>query len=280
MAGAVAGEIDVRSKWPGILLIGALTGLLSGLLGIGGAAILVPGMVDILGMSQHRATGTSLFVIIPSAFFSAIVYALNGQMDWPLVALFSLTAVLGATLGARATARISAANLRRLFGIFLLFVAARTLIPGGTSAADRAIDVNLLTQPSVLTIGQGLLGLVAGFLSGLLGIGGGQVLTPGMVFLFDFPQKLAQGISIAFIVPTAFSGALTHYRRGNVAPQVGLVLVPASVVTSLLGAWIAQRADATNLRYGFGIFLIYAATRMLAPRVFTATLRRLGGSRA
>jgi uncharacterized membrane protein YfcA len=280
MAAAVATEIDVRAKWPGIVLIGALTGLLSGLLGIGGAAILVPGMVDVLGISQHRATGTSLFVIIPSAFVSAIVYALNGQMDWPLVALFSLTAVLGATLGARATGHISAANLRRLFGIFLLFVAVRTLIPGGTSAPGRAFEVNLLTQGPILTVGEALLGLLAGFLSGLLGIGGGQVLTPGMVFLFDFPQKLAQGISIAFIVPTAISGAYTHYRRGNVVARVGLLLMPASILTSLLGAWIAQRADATSLRLGFGIFLIYAATRMLAPRLFTLTLRRLGGSRA
>ena len=110
MSAAVATEIDVRAKWPGIVLIGALTGLLSGLLGIGGAAILVPGMVDLLGMSQHRATGTSLFVIIPTAFVAAIVYAPGGQMDWSLAALFSVTAVLGATLGARATGRISAAE--------------------------------------------------------------------------------------------------------------------------------------------------------------------------
>ena len=63
MGTAAATEIDVRARWPGIILIGALTGLLSGLLGIGGAAILVPGMVDLLGMSQHRATGTSLLAL-------------------------------------------------------------------------------------------------------------------------------------------------------------------------------------------------------------------------
>src|SRR5204862_5511414 len=138
---------------------------------------------------------------------------------------------------------------------FLLIVAIRLFIPGGATTTDQPIHPDLLAQNSLVTGGEGLLGLLAGFLSGLLGIGGGQVLTPGMVFLFDFPQKLAQGISIAFIVPPAISGALTHFRRGNVAPRVGLVLVPASVATSLLGAWIAQRADATNLRYGFGIFL-------------------------
>jgi uncharacterized membrane protein YfcA len=56
--------------------------------------------------------------------------------------------------------------------------------------------------------------------------------------------------------------------------------MPASILASLLGAWIAQRADASNLRLGFGIFLIYAATRMLAPKLFRLTLRRLGGSQA
>lgn len=277
---AVAPEIDVRAKWPSIVVIGALTGLLSGLLGIGGAAILVPSMVDILGISQHRATGTSLFVIIPTAFFSALVYAAGGQMDWPLVALFSITAVVGATFGARATARISGANLRRLFGVFLLLVAVRMLVPGGGGAAGQSFAVDLATQSSTLTAGEALLGLLAGFLSGLLGIGGGQVLTPGMVFLFDFPQKLAQGISIAFIVPTAIAGAVTHYRRGNVLPQVGLLLMPTSILTGLIGGWIAQSADATSLRVGFGIFLLYAATRMLAPKVITGTLRRLSGRSA
>ncbi|MBV9256074.1 MAG: sulfite exporter TauE/SafE family protein, partial [Actinobacteria bacterium] len=181
-AAAPAVEIDIRRKWPAIVLIGVLTGLLSGLLGIGGAAILVPGMVDVLGMTQHRATGTSLFVIIPTAFVSAIIYMLSGQLDWPLVILFSVTAVVGATLGARVTGRVSAANLRRMFGIFLLVVAVRLLVPGGTSDPGRQFDVNLLTQNPLATGGEGLLGLVAGFLSGLLGIGGGQVLTPGMVF--------------------------------------------------------------------------------------------------
>src|SRR5688572_2185152 len=100
--GAGVDEVDIRARWPAIAAIGAATGLLSGLLGIGGAAILVPSMTDLLGISQHRAVGTSLFVIIPTAAVAAVVYALGEQMDWTLAALFSITAVLGATVGARA----------------------------------------------------------------------------------------------------------------------------------------------------------------------------------
>src|SRR5438270_512406 len=96
-----------------------------------------------------------------------------------------------------------------------------------------------------------IIGVLTGLLSGLLGIGGGQVLTPGMVFLFDAPQKLAQGISIAFIVPTAISGAYTHYRRGNVVPQIGYVLIPCSMVAGFIGSSLAQRIDPFALRTGF-----------------------------
>jgi uncharacterized membrane protein YfcA len=274
-AAPAAPEIDLRAKWPAIALIGLATGVVSGLLGIGGAAVLVPGLVDVLGVSQHRASGTSLFVIVPTAFVSAVVYALSAQTDWGLVVLFSVTAMLGATVGARVMTRVSALNLRRLFGVFLLFVAIRLVVPGATSPTGVS-HVHVLAQNPAITAAEGLLGLFAGFLSGLLGIGGGQVLTPGMVFLFDVPQKVAQGISITFIVPTALSGAYTHYRRGNVLPGVGILLVPCSVVGGVLGAWGAQHAAPQLLRVGFGLFLLYGSTRMLAPRLVTRLLRRVG----
>jgi hypothetical protein len=275
-SGAVE-EIDLRRCWPTIALVGAATGLLSGLLGIGGAAVLVPGMTDLLGISQHRAAGTSLFVMIPTAAVAAVVYALGAQMDWSMVALFSLTAVLGATLGARVMTRISAANLRRIFGIFLVFVAIRLIVPGGAPPPEAPVPGLILAQHPGVTLGEAALGLAAGFLSGLLGIGGGQVLTPGMIFFFGIPQKLAQGISIAFIVPTAFSGALTHYRRGNVLPRLGLLLAPCSIGGGVVGAWTVQLVDAGTLRLGFGIFLLYASTRTLAPKLVSGLFRRLAG---
>ena len=68
-------------------VVAPIAGLLAGR--VGSRPILVPGMVEVLGMTQHRATGTSLFVIIPTALVSAVIYALSAQMDWALVALFS-----------------------------------------------------------------------------------------------------------------------------------------------------------------------------------------------
>src|SRR5205814_8312650 len=89
-------------------------------------------------------------------------------------------------------------------------------------------------------LGELALGLVAGILSGMLGIGGGQVLVPGMTLLFGVDQRLAQGISLAFIVPTALSGALTHYRQATGLPRMGMLLVPGGLVGGLIGAGLAQ----------------------------------------
>ena len=127
-------------------------------------------------------------------------------------------------------------------------------------------------------IGELLLGLCAGVFSGLLGIGGGQVLIPGMVFLFGADQKLAQGVSLAFIVPTALAGSYTHYRQGNVLVGIGLLLVPGALVGGLVGAGLAQLLDTHILKLGFGLFLLYASIRMIDPtfygRVWSTLMRR------
>lgn len=125
---ASGGPVATGKDWRVYILIGLGTGVLSGLLGIGGAAILVPGMVELLGVRQHQAHGTSLFVMIPTAALSAAVYAWNANVAWGLVVLFSVTSMVGAVIGARLMTRIPAPTLRRMFGFFLLFVSLRMFV--------------------------------------------------------------------------------------------------------------------------------------------------------
>jgi len=115
-----------------------------------------------------------------------------------------------------------------------------------------------------------VLGLAAGVLAGLLGIGGGVILVPAMVFLLGVDQKVAQGVSLVVIVPTAIVGAITHYRRGNVLPRLALSLGIAAVFGALLGAWLAGQLDPTWLRRGFGVFVVAVATRMIVIEVRAA----------
>lgn len=112
-----------------------------------------------------------------------------------------------------------------------------------------------------------VLGLFAGALAGLLGIGGGVILVPAMVFLLATDQHVAQGVSLVVIVPTAIVGALTHYRRGNVAPRLALSLGLTAIIGALVGSWVSGQLDGTWLRRGFGVFVVAVAIRMILSEV-------------
>ena len=115
----------------------------------------------------------------------------------------------------------------------------------------------------VTIAGQSLLGLITGVLAGLLGIGGGALLVPAMVFLLGVPQHTAQGVSLVVILPNAVVGGITHYRHGNVLPRLALTLGLASIAGSLIGASIAGMVDGESLRRAFGVFLLLMAANMI-----------------
>lgn len=109
-----------------------------------------------------------------------------------------------------------------------------------------------------------LLGLVAGAVSGLVGIGGGIIIVPALVMLFGFSQKLAQGTTLALLVPPiGLLAALAYYQQGLVDIRAAALIIVGFVVGSLLGArYVAHLSNATVTRI-FAVFLILVAIRML-----------------
>lgn len=108
-------------------LIGIITGLINGLLGIGGGTILIPAMVFLLGERQHIAHGTSLSIILPTAIVSVFVYHTNNHIDWGLALKIAVSGMLGGYLGARLMQYIPAKHLRKLFGIFMAVAGIRMI---------------------------------------------------------------------------------------------------------------------------------------------------------
>lgn len=114
-----------------------------------------------------------------------------------------------------------------------------------------------------------LIGLVAGIAGGLFGLGGGAIMVPAMVFLLDFPQKMAQGSSIvAQILPIGLLGAITYYQKGNldkVGVKWGLVLALGLLIGNLLGAMAANQKCITDemMKKAYGVFLLVIAARYL-----------------
>lgn len=108
-----------------------------------------------------------------------------------------------------------------------------------------------------------VVGLVAGVISGMLGVGGGTISIPAMVLLLGVEQHTAQGVSLAAMLFTALVGAFIHYRQGNVNSRVVLLIAPSAVAFSYLGAWAAGHVTAEWLTRAFAIFLLLIGCRML-----------------
>ena len=253
------------------LLIGAAAGLTSGLMGVGGGIIMIPLMTAFLGLTQHKAHGTSLAVIVFTAIASALTYLwkVNGEpvsSQTISIATYILLAVelaagsiVGARIGALVMNRIPARELRMIFGIFIFFIGLRLLLV--PLPAYKTVDP-VMIHNLVGIIGVVIIGLITGILSGMLGVGGGIVMVPAMVLLLQLPQSYAQGISLLVIVPTAIMGAYTHLHKGNVVTRIVPWIAALSVFTGILGSMLALGPLKSVLTQVFAVFLLVVSVQL------------------
>jgi uncharacterized membrane protein YfcA len=111
-----------------------------------------------------------------------------------------------------------------------------------------------------------VIGLAAGFLAGLLGIGGGVFLVPAMVLIMGFDQHIAQGTSLLVMIPAALTGSYTHYRKGRLVLRDAFTLGAGGIIGAFLGAVLALSLDDELLRRLFAGFLLIVAVRILLPK--------------
>ncbi|HSL11476.1 MAG TPA: sulfite exporter TauE/SafE family protein [Actinomycetota bacterium] len=239
----------------GAAAVGVIAGLLSGLFGVGGGILIVPGLVFLLAMDQRRAHGTSLAAIVPIALAGVGGFVLDGAVDWPVAAAIVVGAVGGSLIGTTALRWIPQRGLRIAFIVFLLLTAARMVIATHEAAGRGELD-----PPMVL--GLVLLGIASGTLAGLLGVGGGIVIVPVLVTLFLMPDAVAKGTSLLVIVPTALSGTWRNVRNGNADVRVAAVVGVAGVASAFVGSRIALDLDPTASGVLFAILLVLVAGRM------------------
>jgi uncharacterized membrane protein YfcA len=121
-----------------------------------------------------------------------------------------------------------------------------------------------MTIPEILAL-LGI-GLTAGVLAGLLGIGGGVLMVPAMVLLMAYDQHVAQGTSLLVIIPAALAGSWTHHRAGRLSLRDAGALAIGGVAGALLGSLTALSLDEVLLQRLFAVLLIAVAIRMLLVR--------------
>jgi uncharacterized protein len=236
-------------------MVGAAAGAMSGLFGVGGGILIVPGLVILGGMPQRKAHATSLAAIVPIAVAGASGYAMEGAVNWLAAGLLTVGAAAGIVAGTRALRRLPDRTLRLVFAAFLLLAAA--LLPVEvTSVAETAIDVGVGVQLVAV-------GVLAGALAGLLGVGGGILMIPALVLLASVPQAVAKGTSLAVIVPTALVGTIQNMRRGDADLPVAAVAGGAGVLFAFLASLVSVRMDPVLSAILFGLLLVAMAVRLL-----------------
>ena len=218
--------------------IGVAAGLLSGLFGVGGGIVMVPMLVAWFALDQRRASATSLLAIVPIATASAAGYAVAGNVDLAAGVVLLVGAILGGQLGAWLLPRTPIPTLQLWFGLLSLATAIKLVFDEGTGSAtggSSGLDLVLLA----------LVGVAAGVLAGLLGVGGGVIMVPGLVLLSGNSASTARGTSLLVIVLTALTATLTNLRNGLVQVRIALVAglagVPAGLLGSAIGQWLPER---------------------------------------
>lgn len=236
-------------------VIGLVAGFFGGLVGLGGGLIMIPLMVGILKLSQHQAHGTSLVALVFTGLSGAVSYALNGSINLTAAVCLASTAILTARAGAHYGHVLPEWKLKKYFGAFLIFCAILLIL-------KPLIGNSTTVTPFYFQVGIFLItGAFTGFLSGMMGVGGGTIMVPAMVLLTGFSQHLAQGTSLLVMVPAGSVGAFTHLRLGNVATGILFGLVPGIILGAYLGGHFAHFIPDTPLRLAFLAVILFMGIR-------------------
>lgn len=242
------------------IAIGLLAGVFGGLVGLGGGVVMIPLMVDLLKLGQHRAHGTSLVALVFTGISGAATYALKGSVDVTASLLLAATAVLTARAGAQYAHTLPDWKLKKAFGAFLIAAALLLLIKPYLVSPSYSAQ-RLTTVVMLLCIGA-----FSGFLSGMMGVGGGTVMVPAMVLLAGFGQHTAQGSSLLAMVPAGSVGAVTHARLGNVEKALLPGLIGGVLAGTALGGTLAHLLSEGALRLVFALVLIWTGVRYLKAK--------------
>jgi uncharacterized membrane protein YfcA len=245
-------------------IIGLISGAFGGLVGLGGGVIMIPLMVGILKMGQHKAHGTSLMALVFTGIAGAVTYAFNGSVDLIASVILASTAIFTARAGARYANILPEWKLKKFFGGFLLLVTLILLLKPYLPHLDEPTTGWLKIIVLLLT------GALTGFLSGMMGVGGGTIMVPAMVLLTGMPQHLAQGSSLLAMVPAGGVGAFTHWRLGNVNTGILPGLIPGIIIGTFLGGTFAYTLSDDVLRIIFAVVLTWSGIKYLRTHTVKA----------
>lgn len=240
-----------------------------------------------LETSAHVAVGTTMAVIIPTSIFGAFNYFRKGMIDFNVGKILILPAMLGVIAGAYLTTfvqdsalMIAFAGLVAFLGVDISFGLLRRLVERRAKSSVGGPAVESFPEPSTefpADKGQsenhqkplviGLVGIATGMMAGFFGVGGGFILVPCFLYIFDMPIKSAFGTSLIVVACVAVPGMLTHHNLGHVDLPLALAMIVGSVPGSLIGSTVAIKLKDSWLRRAFGVVMLIVAAILIRKEI-------------
>lgn len=264
------------------LLIGVFVGTYGTLVGAGGGFIIVPILLIFFGsqFTTTQASGTSLFVVLCNGISASIAFIRQKKIDYATGWRFALATVPSAFIGGLVASYFGATAFKLVFGVLLIVVAFFLSLRPDPKKAQALADPNK-PLPSgfvrrTITVATGqryeyafnlrsgiIFSFAIGFLSSILGVGGGIFMVPAMVFLFGFPAHLAAATSSFVLVFTALSGTTSHLLKGNVIFGPAIAMSAGVIVGAQIGAAISQRVQGRAIVRFLSIALVLTGIQLI-----------------
>jgi len=191
-------------------LLGVVLGSLGGLFGIGGGLLAIPALGVLFGLDQQLAQGTALVMVVPNVLLAIWRYHQRNRIDFAQAGVLALTGLVCAFFASSLAVNLDAQSMRKAFVVFLVLLSLYLLVrlfqrvPQGGSTPRYGLPW------------MGVLGLGAGSLGGLFGVGGGVLATPVLTSVFGLTQVIAQGLALALAAPSTGVALATYAAHGHV----------------------------------------------------------------
>ncbi len=262
-----------------LLVLGFSAGLMSGFYGIGGGWLVTP-ILNLAGLPMPYAVGTSLIYVIVNSIVGTLKHRKSGNVVYTLGLFIGISSILGVLLGKKFVFYLENLNLadsviRYIYVVFLMLESLYMLIEKKLRFTPKDSRVKKIIPPIININLNGkndlkisvwkiiFIGAFVGFLSSTLGVGGGFILLPILIYIVKVPTKLAVGTSIFTTFITSFSGGVGYVMAKHVDWRSVLFMIITTFLGIIIGANATEKVKSDNLKFLFAIMVFVAAVSVL-----------------
>jgi len=248
-----------------LMILGTIGGFLSGLLGLGGAIIMIPLMLVVpkmLGvgvLSMKTVAGLSMIQVVFASLSGVIRHRKNKFVSAKLLLILGLAVAIGSGFGSTISKYMSNHLLLIAFGILAVVAAVMMFIPPKSESEEDVDDPDNIQFNKPLAA---FLGFIIGSLAGMVGAGGGFILIPVMIYILNIPIRVTIGTSLGIVFIGAIMGAIGKMVTHQVDWLLALALILSSIPSAQVGSMVSKRTPALVLRYSLIVVIVFTSVQI------------------